>query len=136
MSGDAGFGGRVQDAEEVVGFAEGVLGVAEGEHGDERGGFGWSERADPFVAVEESPEVIEVNGDAVASGGIVHQDEPFDNVAFDGVCEIVDGVGAVGETEIDDGCGAGVREWCRSRRGWRRGGRCGSRAMGVRGAGV
>ena len=97
----------MEDAEEVVGFAEGELGVTEGEHGGECGGFGRSERTDLLVAVEERPEVIEVNGNAFARGGIVHEDQPLDNVAFDGVGEIVDGVGAIGEAEVDDGGGAG-----------------------------
>ena len=108
VSCDAGLLGRAQDAQKIVGFAESVLGVTEGEHGFECSGFRGGEGTDLFVAFEESPEVIEVDGDAVAGGGIVHEDEPFDDVAFDGVSEIVDGAGAVGEAEVDDGEGAGV----------------------------
>jgi len=52
--------------------------------------------------------VIEMNWDAFAGKGIVHEGEPFDDVAFDAVGEVVYGVGAVGEAEVDDGAGAGV----------------------------
>jgi len=56
--------------------------------------------------------MIEVDGDTIAGIRVVHQDEPFDDVALDGVGEIVDGAGAVGETEVDHRssmrCGGGV----------------------------
>ena len=49
-----------------------------------------------FIAVEHGPEVIEVDRDFVAVFGIVHENKPLHDVAFDGLSEIVDGVGAVG----------------------------------------
>jgi hypothetical protein len=36
------------------------------------------------------------------------ESEPVDDVALDGLGEIVNGFGEVGEAEVDDGCGAGV----------------------------
>jgi len=55
--------------------------------------------------------VIEMNGKALACQGFIHEGEPFDDVAFDAVGEVVYGVGAVGEAEVDDGVGAGVGAW-------------------------
>ena len=53
--------------------------------------------------------MVEVDGHSVRVRGIVHEREPLDDVALDGVGDVVDGVGAVGEAEVDDGRGARAR---------------------------
>ena len=103
--GHRGFLFRVQDAEKVIGLRERELGVAECGHGRERGGFFAGERTDGFVAVEKRIEMIEVDRHIVRVRGIVDESEPLDDVALDGVGDIVHGVGAVGEAEVDDGRG-------------------------------
>jgi hypothetical protein len=55
--------------------------------------------------------MIEVNGHIVRMRGIVDESEPLDDVALDGVGDVVHGVGAVGEAEVDDGRGARDRRF-------------------------
>ena len=50
--------------------------------------------------------MVEVNWHVIGMTRIVHQDQPLDDVALDGVRQIVNGVGAVGKAEVDDGRGA------------------------------
>ena len=52
--------------------------------------------------------MVEVYGHIVRTRGIVDESEPLDDVALDGVGQIVHGVGAVGEAEVDDGRGVRV----------------------------
>jgi hypothetical protein len=49
--------------------------------------------------------MVEVDRHIVGVRGIGDEHEPLDDVALDGVGEIVHGVGAVGEAEVDDGRG-------------------------------
>ncbi len=56
VDGDEGFGLGVENAEEVVSFAEGELGVTESGHGRERGGLSVGEGANGFVSPEEGVE--------------------------------------------------------------------------------
>ena len=73
--------------------------------------------------------MIEVDGHSRRGvSGSLTSVEPLDDVALDGVGQIVHGVGAVGEAEVDDGRGARVGRLDRSRKDWRRADRCGSRA--------
>jgi hypothetical protein len=106
VEGDEGFGFGVENAEEVVGFAEGEFGVAECGHGRERRGLCIGERANGFVAFEKG-----VNGgqvDVKISGrGAGMETEPVDDVAFNGLSQVVNGVGAVGESKVDECRGAG-----------------------------
>ncbi len=104
--GHCGFFFRVQNAEKIIGFRKRELGVAKRGHGRERGGFFVRKRPDGFVAIEQRFEMIEVDGHIVRVRGIVDESEPLDDVALDGVGDIVHGVGAVGETEVDDRRGA------------------------------
>ncbi len=92
-----------------MGLSECEFRVAQGHHRGERGGFCLAEGSDLLIAVEHGTQVVQVDRDIFAVFGVAHEDEPFDDVAFDGLGDIVDGVGAVGESEIDDGGGAGAR---------------------------
>jgi hypothetical protein len=102
-----GFWLGVKNAEEVVNFAKRELGVAEGGHWCERGGLSISERADGFVPLEESVESGQVNMEAGRRGAGL-KCEPVDDIALDGLCQIVDGVGTIGEAKVDDRRGARV----------------------------
>ncbi len=105
--GHDGFFFRAQDAEEVIGLREGELGVAERGHGRERGRFFAGERADGFVAIEKRVEMVEM--DSRGLFWVLDECQPLHDVALDGVGQVVDGVGAVGEAEVDDGGGAARR---------------------------
>ena len=91
----------VKNTEEIVSLTEGEFGVAKSGHGRERGGLCIGKGADEFVALEESVErgQVDVNVFRRRAG---HKCEPVDDVSLDGLGEIVDGVGAVGEAEVDD----------------------------------
>ena len=52
--------------------------------------------------------MVEVHRNVVGVSGIVDEGEPLDDVALNGVGQIVDGIGAVGQAEVDDGRGLGV----------------------------
>ena len=45
-----------------------------------------------------------MNRDIFAMLGVIYQRQPLHDVAFDGVGEIVDGIGPVGQAKVDD-CG-------------------------------
>jgi len=85
--------------------------VAEGGHGRERRGFSLGERADGLVAIEKSVERGQVDikdgGVKAIERGAGSEGKPVDDVALDGLGEVVDCVGAVGEAEVDDCRSAG-----------------------------
>ena len=107
--GEAGVGFRMEDREVVVGLGECELGVAESRHGRESFGLRGCEGADGLVAVEEGVEVVDVDRNTVGVVGIGDEGEPLDDVALDGLGQVVHRVGSVGEAEVDDGCGMRVR---------------------------
>ncbi len=109
--GHGGFFWRMENAEKVIRLRERKLGMTQRGHGRERGTLCRRKRARGFVSREERVQVIEVDGHCLGMGGIIDEHEPLDDVALDGVSDIVDGVGQVGESEVDDGSGA--RGWSR-----------------------
>ncbi len=60
--------------------------------------------------------MIEMHGNIVGLRRVIHEEEPLHNVALNGVRNVVHGVRAVGETEVDDGGGARVGAGHRSRK--------------------
>ena len=94
---------QVQDGEKIIGLRKSKLGVAETRHGRESGRFLAAERADRFIAIQKRFQVVEMDGHVVRVRRIVDEGEPLDDVALDGVGDVVHRVGAVGEAEVDDG---------------------------------
>ena len=108
-SSDAGFFGRVQNAEEVIGLGERELRVTESEHRGQCGCLLMAEWTHLLVAVEHCPQVVKVDGNVVATVRILRQYEPLHDVALDRLGDVVDGVGAVRQSEVDHGGGVRVR---------------------------
>ena len=48
--------------------------------------------------------MIEMDWAHVRMCGIVHEHKPLDNVALDGIGQVVNGIGAVCQAEVDDRC--------------------------------
>ena len=93
---------RVQNAEKIVRLRQRKFGVAKRGHGRERGGLFIAERAHRFIAVQQRAQMVEMHGHILRVCRIFHERKPLHDVALDGVRQIVYGVGAVGESEVDD----------------------------------
>ncbi len=78
--------------------------MTEGSHGNDGGAFCMRERAHGLIALEQCGEMVEVDWNLLRLAGVLREYEPLDNAALDGMSEIVHGVGAVCEAEVDD-CG-------------------------------
>ena len=100
-----------EDVEAPVGAVEGTgcpvlvldpvqcrFGLDEGHHGDESAPLVGAQRADLFVALDECQR------DVCAYGVFVAIDDscPFEGVAFDRECQVVDGRVSVRQAEVDD----------------------------------
>ena len=107
VPGEGGFLFGVEDGEEVVGLGEGEFKMDEGEDGGELMERVAAEGADGVVAGEKLVELGEVDEGAGGLGWLVDA-EPLDDVALDGGGQVVEGAGAVGEAEVDDGGDLGL----------------------------
>ncbi len=108
FAGHAGFLFGVQHAQKIVGFGKGKFGVAEREHRGQRRAFFACERADGLVSVKQGEEVIVMHGGILAVRRIVDEREPIDNVAFDGVRQVVYSIGSIAEAEVNGRSGSRI----------------------------
>ncbi len=100
---------RVQHAAKIIGLGEREFGVAEGRHGRQGRGFFLGERAHRLVARQQRAQMIEMNRHIFGVRGVLHQVDPADNVALNGLGQIVHGIAAVGKAEVDDRDGLRLR---------------------------
>src|SRR5580692_10203173 len=92
----------MQYTEKVVRLRKGKLGMAKRSHRRQQRCFLIAQRSYRLISVKQREQMIKVHGDALGMPRVFHQEKPFHEVALDGLGQIVDRVGTVGEAEVDN----------------------------------